>query len=521
MSEQKIAVIIGAGPAGLTVAYELLHKTTIKPLVIELSDSVGGICKTINYKGNRIDVGGHRFFSKSDRVMNWWLNILPLEKQKTEAAKIAYHNKSKIIVANSLNIDPSDTEKVMLLRQRKSRIYFLRKFFDYPIQLTPKTLFQLGFWRVVKIGFSYFKSFLAPIKPENNLEEFFINRFGNELYLTFFKSYTEKVWGQPCNHISAEWGRQRIKGLSILKSVLHYFKKSGAGTSDVSQKNTETSLIQQFLYPKYGPGQLWDEVANKIKEKGGEILLNHITTEIATSQNCITSIKVQDLNTKAYTNLKADYVFSTMPVKELMQLLGGPIEALQAAKGLLYRDFRTVGLLVKKLNENNKALKNNFTDNWIYIQEPDVKLGRLQVFNNWSPYMVADPKNYWLGLEYFCTEGDELWALNEAEMYAFAIEELCRIEIIKKEDVLDGTTIRMPKAYPAYFGTYLDFKSIRNYTDQFENLFLIGRNGMHKYNNQDHSMLTAMVAVDNIVNDIRTKENIWEVNTEEDYHEEK
>jgi protoporphyrinogen oxidase len=523
MTEKKIAVIIGAGPAGLTAAYELLQRTDIKPVIIELTNSVGGICKTINYKGNRIDIGGHRFFSKSDRVMDWWLNILPLEKLNDPTVTIAYHNRSKNIAGQHIAPDPKLEDKVMLLRKRKSRIYFLRKFFDYPVTLSPKTLLQLGFVRVIKIGLSYFKSLLFPIKPEKNLEDFFINRFGKELYLTFFRSYTEKVWGQTCTEISAEWGSQRIKGLSVSKSILHFLKNIFSSTRDIHQKETETSLIQQFLYPKYGPGQIWDEVASKIKSKGGEILTDHTVIKISTEGNTIRSVVIKNCLTGQSTEFKTDQLFSTMPVRELIKLIDTPVtaEITKASEGLLYRNFITVGLLVKKLNPNNDSIKNNLDDNWIYIQEADVKLGRLQIFNNWSPYMIADATNYWLGLEYFCNEGDELWKKDDKEMYEFAIEELCKIEIIKKEDVLDGTVIRMPKAYPAYFGTYPDFNVIRKFTDKFENLFLIGRNGMHKYNNQDHSMLTAMVAVDNIIDNVSSKENIWQVNTEEDYHEAK
>ncbi|MBI2270116.1 MAG: NAD(P)/FAD-dependent oxidoreductase [Bacteroidetes bacterium] len=523
MPGKKIALIIGAGPAGLTVAYELLQRTEIKPIIIELTDGVGGICKTVNYKGNRIDIGGHRFFSKSDRVMNWWLNILPLEKLNDAHATIAYHNKSREISATIFAPDPEKEDKVMLLRKRSSRIYFLRKFFDYPITLSPKTLAQLGLVRVLKIGAGYLKSILFPIKPEKNLEDFFINRFGKELYLTFFRSYTEKVWGRSCTDISAEWGHQRIKGLSVSRSIGHFLKSILSSESDIRQKETETSLIQQFLYPKYGPGQLWDEAAAQVKSRGGELLLNHTITKISTSGNRVASVVIKDLLTNITTELKTDHLFSTMPVKELVKMVNPAAspEISRAAEGLHYRDFITVGLLVKKLNTANPSLKDKLADNWIYIQEPDVKLGRLQVFNNWSPYMVADRNSYWLGLEYFCNEGDPLWQMDDKEMYAFAIEELCKIGIIKKEDVQDGTVIRMPKAYPAYFGTYPDFDVIRKFTDGFENLFLIGRNGMHKYNNQDHSMLTAMVAVDNIVGDITSKENIWAVNTEEDYHEEK
>ena len=485
MSDQKTAIIIGAGPAGLTAAYELLNRTDIKPIIYEMTEDIGGISKTINYKGNRIDIGGHRFFSKSDRVMHMWKNILPSQ---------------------------------MLTRTRLSRIFFLRKLFDYPVSLNLNTFSNLGFMRIIKIGLSYVKIRLSPIKKEGSLEDFFINRFGKELYLTFFKDYTEKVWGIPCNKIRPEWGRQRIKGLSISKALLHAVKK---------QKNTETSLIGQFMYPKLGPGQMWEQVARIIKEKGGEIYLKHKVIGLKHHDNEMVEAVVKDEITSELITKTADYFFSTMPVKELIQSLqnGVPREVRHVANGLIYRDFITVGLLLRKLKIKNetgiKTINNIVPDNWIYIQERDVKLGRLQIFNNWSPYMVKDKNTVWIGLEYFCNEGDELWNQTDESFAKFAIDELAKIDIIEKEDVLDKVVIRMPKTYPAYFGTYDQFHVIRDFTDKFENLFLIGRNGMHRYNNQDHSMLTAMTAVENIINNIKSKHNIWAVNTEDEYHEEK
>ncbi|MDO9465005.1 MAG: NAD(P)/FAD-dependent oxidoreductase [bacterium] len=485
MSDQKTAIIIGAGPAGLTAAYELLNKTDIKPIIYEMTEDIGGISKTINYKGNRIDIGGHRFFSKSDRVMQWWQKILPSQ---------------------------------MLIRTRLSRIFFLRKLFDYPVSLNLNTFSNLGFMRIIKIGLSYIKTRFSPIKNEGSLEDFFINRFGKELYLTFFKDYTEKVWGIPCNRIRPEWGRQRIKGLSISKALLHAVKK---------QKNTETSLIGQFLYPKFGPGQMWEQVARIIKEKGGEIYLKHKVIGLNHHDNEIVEAALKEKTTNELITKTADYFFSTMPVRDLIQSLQNdvPREIQQVAQGLMYRDFITVGLLLRKLKIKNKTriktINNIVPDNWIYIQERDVKLGRIQIFNNWSPYMVKDENTVWIGLEYFCNEGDELWNKTDENFAKFAIDELAKIDIIEKEDVLDKVVIRMSKTYPAYFGTYDQFYVIKNFTDKFENLFLIGRNGMHRYNNQDHSMLTAMAAVENIINNIKSKHNIWAVNTEDEYHEDK
>jgi protoporphyrinogen oxidase len=438
--------------------------------------------------------------------MDWWSSHLPLANAEAERAQ----------------------EQVMLLRARKSRIYFLRRFFEYPIQLTFDTLSKLGLRRTIRIGFSYLRSMLFPIRPVENLEQFFINRFGRELYLTFFKSYTEKVWGVPCDQISAEWGAQRIKGLSIRKALAHFLRQAIGGgkakQADIAQKGTETSLIEQFLYPKLGPGQMWDTVAQKVKQLGGEIVTRFEVTGVEIEQGKVVAVTgtTPDRQTARYTG---DFFFSTTSVKELVRAMRTevPANVREIAEGLQYRDFVTVGLLLKrlKIREPGDHPSKLISDNWIYIQEPDVLVGRLQVFNNWSPYLVADLSRVWLGAEYFCYEGDDLWNRSDQDMAALAIEELARIDIIDKADVLDATVARMPKTYPAYFGLYSRFDELRRWIDGVENLFLIGRNGMHKYNNQDHSMLTAMVAVDNIIAGETSKDNLWAVNTEEEYHEAK
>ena len=529
MPEQlRHAVIVGAGPAGLTAALELLRRTDIVPIVLEQSSAMGGISRTVNYKGNRMDIGGHRFFSKSDRVMNWWLEVMPLEATSEAATFITYHNQSRSISSSGeRSADARVEDRVMLIRNRKSRIYFLRKFFEYPIALSPQTLRNLGMWRTVKIGVSYARSAIRQIRPEKTLEDFFINRFGRELYLTFFKSYTEKVWGVPCNAISADWGAQRVKGLSITKAILHFLKKLRGGEKDLSQKNVETSLIEKFLYPKFGPGQLWECVAQMIKDRGGIIETGWSVDRILTQNGRVTGVEAvrQDGARKQFLG---DYVFSTMPIKELIRSLDAdvPENVRQVSEGLIYRDFITVGMLLNKLKISDKdgpdsAGARLLKDNWIYVQEPDVLVGRIQIFNNWSPYMVSDPQNVWMGLEYFCNETDELWNKPDAEMIALAAEEMERIGIFSRSDLLDAVVIRVPKTYPAYFGTYDRFQELRDYIDKFENLYLVGRNGMHRYNNQDHSMLTAMTAVDNIIEGRTDKSNIWAVNTEQDYHEAK
>jgi len=516
------AIIIGAGPAGLTAAYELLTRTGIKPIVLEKSDHLGGIARTVNYKGNRIDIGGHRFFSKSNRVTDWWLKILPLQASETGPVTTKYHGMERRVAPSVSAPDPASTDLVMLLRSRKSRIYYLRCFFEYPITLSKSTLLNLGLWRTFKIGMSYMRSALFPLKQENTLEHFLINRFGRELYRTFFKSYTEKVWGVPCDQISAEWGAQRIKGLSIWATLRHAFRKwSHRESRDARQKGTETSLIERFMYPKLGPGQMWEEVARRIREMGGEIHMGYRADRIVTDGGRVTAIEATCCATGRRETFEGDTFFSTAPVQEIIRSfdVAPPQNVLEVSDGLVYRDFITVGLLVRSLRIGLPG-NNPVSDNWIYIQEPDVLLGRLQIFNNWSPFLVADPGTVWLGLEYFCKQSDEIWNLSDARMAALAVEELGGIGIIDAKDVLDSTVLRMEKTYPAYFGTYNRFGEIREYVDSFDNLFLIGRNGMHRYNNQDHSMLTAMMVVDGIVAGKVDRARLWEVNTEADYHEE-
>jgi protoporphyrinogen oxidase len=530
---QKTAVIIGAGPAGLTAALEFC---AIHPIVLEASDRIGGISCTIRYHGNRIDIGGHRFFSKSDRVMEWWTRLMPIHGENADGAfAIRYQNKERVVRPGALSPQSADSEPgardpdcVMLVRPRKSRIYFLRSFFDYPLSLSGSTLGRLGALRTLRIGFSYIKARLAPRKPEITLEDFLVNRFGRELYLTFFKSYTEKVWGVPCEQISAAWGAQRIRGLSLRTAVVHFVRKLFASKKpgDIAQKDTETSLIEQFLYPKFGPGQLWEHVAELMQAAGGELRMGCRATKLnvqalGEGRDRISSVEALSPNGEA-TTIEADYVFSTMPVRELLRALDTPVppKVQEVSDGLMYRDFLTVGLLVDRLlvtEPDGSPLK----DTWIYIQEPDVLVGRLQIFNNWSPYMVADPSKIWIGLEYFLYDTDELWHKPDAEIAAFAIAEVAKIGLLNPLEVRDSCVVRVPKTYPAYFGTYDRFDEIVRYMDRFENLFLVGRNGMHKYNNQDHSMLTAMQSVDNILAGNFDKTELWEINTEQEYHESK
>jgi protoporphyrinogen oxidase len=516
VSKEKI-IIIGAGPAGLTAALEILRTTDYIPVVLEMSEHIGGLSRTVRYKGNRIDIGGHRFFSKSERVMNWWKEILPVQgSQYIEQSTLSRRESQAPFGSNSEGPNPEHVDKILLVRNRLSRIFFLRKFFNYPLSLNLPTLQKLGILRASKIGVSYSLSMIRPIKPEKSLEDFFINRFGRELYLTFFKSYTEKVWGVSCRKINPSWGAQRIKGLSVRKALLHAFRKI---VRYKPQAAAETSLIENFLYPKLGPGQLWEEVARQVKELGGEIHFNSEVKNIRFNGSTIDGIVTHHSESSETTEHTGKYYISSMPVKEL--ILGfEPVvssDLREIASQLQYRDFITVGVLLKhfKLSE-----KQNVSDNWIYIQEPDVQVGRIQVFNNWSPYLVKDPDTTWLGLEYFCNVGDQLWSLDDSKLRALAQRELENIGFASAEDVLDSVVIRMEKAYPAYFGSYERFSEIRSFVDDIENLFLIGRNGMHRYNNQDHSMLAAIETVKLIKNNSNDRSKIWNINVEKDYQEE-
>src|SRR5579863_1225153 len=514
--QQKVAVIAGAGPAGLTAALELLRRSDITPIVIEADAQVGGISKTVNYRGNRMDLGGHRFFSKSDWVMRWWQEILPVAEDQTQpssALRIGYQGQSRDLTPERLA--PASSDAVMLVRKRLSRIFHRRRFFDYPLTLNATTLRNLGLVEALKIGLSYGGAQLNPRSPETTLEDFLINRFGPRLYRTFFKDYTEKVWGTPCREISAEWGAQRIKGLSVAKAVAHALTNPFRGSSDAAQRSTETSLIERFLYPKFGPGQMWEEVSRRVTALGGAVHLRQRVIAMERAADKIISIDVCDETTGDVRRLACDYFLSTMPVRDLIAMSRpDDMHIARIAADLPYRSFMTAGLLLRSMRGRATP-----SDNWVYIQEPDVRIGRLQIFNNWSPALVADPSTVWLGLEYFCDQGDALWTMEDEEFLNFAGGELEKIGLIERKDVIDGTLVRVPCAYPAYFGAYNRFGDLRNYLDRFSNLYPIGRNGMHRYNNQDHSMLTANAAVDSITRQV-PKQNIWNINTEEAYHEE-
>ncbi len=519
---QKIALIAGAGPAGLTAAYELLARTDIQPIVCEATDAIGGIAQTFNHKGNRIDIGGHRFFSKSDRVMQWWFSILPLQGSPAADSQIKHH---EIHFATG-GPDPETEDATMLQRPRLSRIFYRNHFFPYPIGITLTVARRLGLWNTFLIGLSYIKAQMFPLKDETYLDAFFTNRFGRRLYKTFFEKYTEKVWGIPCNQIRADWGAQRIKGLSLKRALTHAVKDLLSSDFKKAQEERETSLITRFFYPKFGPGQMWETVAEKVQSRGGEIRMHTRIAGVHLTDGRITSVTTEDVNTGNREEVACDFFFSTMPIKHLIGMMTPrvPATVLEVAEGLQYRDFLTVGLLLKKLHvqERGKMPAERVPDNWIYIQEGEVRVGRVQIFNNWSPYLVKDWKNtVWIGLEYFVNEGGDLWIQPNQDLIDLGVREMEKIGFLKKDDVLDACVLRMPKAYPAYWGSYEQLHVVRDYVNTIPNLYLVGRNGMHRYNNQDHSMLTAMMAVDNIAEGRTDKSNLWDVNLEMAYHEEK
>lgn len=512
--------IIGAGPAGLTAAYELLKDKSgqYNVTVLEGSSVIGGISQTVQYHENRMDIGGHRFFSKDDRVMQWWQEMMPFQGAPSMDDK-ELHREKKLTPGGP---DPEKEDRVMLVRQRVSRIYYNKKFFDYPISLKPATFKNLGLGTTIVAGCSYLKSVVHKL-PEDSLENFYINRFGKKLYSIFFESYTEKLWGRHPSEISADWGAQRVKGLSIMAIIKDFFTPK----SKKDQKKGETSLIEEFYYPKYGPGQLWETVAKEVENLGGKVIMNALVTGVHTNgKNQVESLTyVKD--GQSHT-VKGDIFMSTMPVKDLIASMNNvPADLCRIAEGLPYRDFVTVGLLVDRLNLKNETdiptLGNIVPDCWIYVQDASVKVGRIQIFNNWSPYMVKDPKNtVWIGLEYFCKEGDDFWNMPEEECVQNAIQELIKMGILESEAVVRDThREKIKKAYPAYFDTYDEMDKLVEYLSGFENLYCMGRNGQHRYNNMDHSMATAFESVDNIHSGKKTKENIWNVNTEKVYHEEK
>ena len=511
--------IIGAGPAGLTAAYELL-KHGYDVTVLEQSHEIGGISKTVRYQGNRMDIGGHRFFSKDQRVMDWWADIMPLQGAPSFDDKLL----GRPVPLSAGGPDPEKEDRVMLVRNRVSRIYYAKHFFDYPISLKMETLKTMGFATTMQVGMSFLCATLRK-RPNDNLENYYINSFGKKLYGMFFEGYTEKLWGRHPREIDASWGKQRTKELSIFGILKDMFSKVFVSKEQRS-KHVQTSLIEEFRYPKYGPGQLWETVAAEVEKMGGKILLGAEALGLTTEGNRVRSLRYRDESGEH--TVEGDAFFSSMPVKDLVAGMNDvPADVARVAAGLPYRDFVTVGLLLDRLNlkneTNHKTLGNIVPDCWIYVQDTNVKLGRIQIFNNWSPYMVEDPEHtVWIGLEYFCNEGDDFWNMSEEACVALAARELCAMGVIDSPDhVRMSHRERVKKAYPAYFDTYDEMDKVVSYLSGFENLYCVGRNGQHRYNNMDHSMATSFEAVDNLVSGVKTKDNVWNVNTEQEYHEEK
>jgi len=506
-------VVVGGGPAGLTAGLEAARRTGLRPIVLEASDSLGGISRTVEFKGNRIDIGGHRFFSKSERVTDWWLDTLPLAAGATWRPTDATDGP-----------DPDTEHQMMLVRNRQSQILWHGQLFDYPIDVSFDLLRKLGAKRTIRAGMSYVRAQLFPQKSVDNLEDFYINRFGRELYRTFFESYTEKVWGLPCREISPDWGAQRVKGLSLWSALWHSIKPKRS--SDAAQRDVQTSLVERFLYPKYGPGQMWDTVGAQLIDAGGDVLTRmavsgfELDDSPGDGSTVITGVKATDLETGDEMVLPAEHVVSTLPLNVLVGCLGDAMSqnAHQIANGLSFRDFITVGVLVDnlRLTESDGA---PLLDNWLYIQEPDVLVGRLQIFNNWSPWMVDDPSLTWIGLEYFCHHTDPMWSFSDERLVHLAGEELTAIGAIEPGGVLDGCALRVRRAYPSYVGTYDRLGELEPELMKIENLWCSGRNGQHRYNNQDHSMLASMMSVDQIAEGRRHPQEIWSINIDDDYHE--
>jgi protoporphyrinogen oxidase len=466
-------VIIGAGPAGLTAAAELAENGHGVVVLEKDPEYVGGIARTVTYKGYRFDIGGHRFFSKSSEITEWWKKRLSSE---------------------------------FISVKRLSRIFYQGKFFDYPLK-PANAFFGLGVWKSFACGFSYLKSRLFPIRSEKSFADWVTNRFGSKLFNIFFKTYTEKVWGMPCTEISADWAAQRIKGLSLFKAVWNALcPQRGKGSKTIK------TLIDTFEYPRLGPGMMWEKTRDDIINAGGTVKMGEEVVAINRAGNQIVSVTTRNAKGEE-TEWTGQQFIVSMPLRDCVKSFYPRVskETLSAADRLKYRDFLTVALMVNR--------KNLFPDNWIYVHDPSVRLGRIQNFNNWSAEMVPNENTTCLGLEYFCFEGDDLWSMADADLIELGKKELVKLGLAQSGDFLDGCVVRMEKAYPVYGPGYQDDVAIiRSELSQFENLQPVGRNGMHKYNNQDHSMMTALIASRNIAGSAQL--NPWKVNTDAEYHEE-
>ena len=477
-SGERRVLIIGGGPAGLTAAFEL-QQAGWRVTVFEKDGRVGGLSRTDQYKGYRYDIGGHRFFSKSVVVNEWWEMMLGGE---------------------------------FLNRPRMSRIFYDGKFFDYPLKAV-NALLGLGLFEALRCALSYGYARIFPAKEEKNFEQWVSNRFGKRLFTIFFKTYTEKVWGMPCSELSADWAAQRIKNLNLLVAV----RKALFGNL-LSRGQVVTSLIDEFKYPRLGPGQMWERVADRLAQGGAPVRLDTCVKTIHCEDGRVVAITVVDQDGNEHYE-EGDEIIASMPLGELVQALSpaAPPDVLEAASGFRYRGFLTVGLIIDSAD--------TFPDNWIYVHSPNVKVGRIQNFRAWSPYMIPDAGRSSLGLEYFVQEGDETWSMPDDELVELGRREVAALGLVRPEQVLDGCVIRMSKAYPVYDDHYkARVDRIREHLATVAgNLQTVGRNGQHRYNNQDHSMLTAIYAARNIQRVREAGSNqpydIWRVNTDNEYHE--
>jgi len=509
-------VIVGAGPAGLAAAYELLANDKKKKVVILERDTlIGGISKTVEYKGHKMDLGGHRFFTKSHEIRKIWEDMLAVQGVPI-SEDIEFKQKDRY----PGNADPNACDDVMLLRRRVSSIYYKNCFFDYPITVSWETLKKLGLFLSIKCVVGYIWACIWKRKGES-LEDFYINRFGKPLYELFFKDYTTKLWGVPPSELDSSWGAQRVKKLSLSKLILDFFGR----TFNKNYQTKDTSLIEEFYYPKFGPGQMWQRMSKKIQDYGGEIRLGTNCEKVLVKDNKIVAVKILTHEGKQEI-LNCDYLISSIPVKELISKMETlvPEDVKEVAQALPYRDFITVGVLLDQIGIGNgtklATLQNIPPDCWIYVQDTSVKMGRMQLFNNWSPFLLKAPREtVWLGLEYFCNEFDEFWNMSDDAIKELALTELKKMGILTDGKVLESVVFRQTKAYPAYYGAFHSFGLVRDYLRAFSNLFCVGRNGQHRYNNMDHSMITGIRAAKCICKQ-ESPDRLWDVNMEKEYHEE-
>lgn len=504
----KKVVIIGAGPAGLTAGYELISKSKdVEVEILEESSQVGGISRTVNYKGNLMDLGGHRFVSNCSEVTKWWDSFMPMQGAP------AYDD---LILNRDVNLkkdgpNPESEDNVRLLRSSVSHIYFNKRYFDYPMKMNSENFKYMGLGSSAKANFSRISGAVLKKRKEESVEDYYINKYGRPIYQTFFEGYIEKLWGRRPNQIAPDWAIEREKGTVNKKK----------------EREGDAFMDDTFTYPKLGPGQMWEQVAAKFIEKGGKIYYNCKVNRVTVVDHEVTGLGCTIDGEKI--NMTADVVISSMPIKDLVDgIQDAPLNVREVAHGLPYRDFISLGLLLPKIKLTNKSEKyktvNNITpDCWIGVQDASVKLGKIQIFNNWSPYMVADATNtVWISLEYYCNEGDFYWNMNEKAWIEMATQELIKMEIIDADtQILDHCKVEVKKAYPAYYDTYHRFGEVKEYLNTISNLYCIGRNGQHKYNSMDHSMVTAFEAAKLVIGKKGNKADLWDISPDKIGMEEK